>query len=114
MGNGPKAALWLLAKAIPKFDEIPITSPVDFISGPRTESIPEPSILRKRFHGRTASFTETPFAFPSPEIGSTPATLSSAIFRPAQIRAAALANATPVDLATNGTVRDARGFASIT
>ena len=87
---------------------------MDFISGPSTESTPVPSILRKRLNGSTASFTETPFACPSPEAGKTFSLRKSVIVTPVDIKAAALANAIPVALATNGTVRDARGFASNT
>ena len=93
-GSGPNAAVWLLANAMPKLDDIPITSPVDFISGPSTESTPVPSTLRKRFHGRTASLTETPFATPSPNLGSNPISRSSEILLPVAIKEAALASAT--------------------
>src|SRR5664279_4280287 len=44
--------IWLLAKAISNAESIPITSPVDFISGPSTVSTPG-----KRANGNTASFT---------------------------------------------------------
>ena len=44
--------IWLLAKAISKDASMPITSPVDFISGPSTVSTPG-----KRANGNTASFT---------------------------------------------------------
>ena len=51
---------------------------------------------------------------PSVWAGSTPSARSSAIVAPSMIRAAALASGTPVALATNGTVREARGLASST
>ena len=44
--------IWLLAKAISNEASIPITSPVDFISGPSTVSTPG-----KRANGNTASLT---------------------------------------------------------
>ncbi len=93
---------------------MPITSPVERISGPRTESTPVPSRRLKRFQGRTASFTETPFATPSPARGRIEEVRSSAIVTPVEMRAAAFARGLPVALLTNGTVRDARGFASMT
>ena len=93
---------------------IPITSPVERISGPRTASTPRPSTRRNLFHGRTASFTLIPFATASPSAGSKPSSRSCAIEAPREILAAALASGTPVALLTNGTVRDARGLASRT
>jgi len=51
---------------------------------------------------------------PSPVAGRTPAARRSAIDSPTAIRAAALASCTAVALETNGTVRLARGLASIT
>ena len=57
LGSGPKAATWLLAKAVPKPMSMPITSPVDFISGPRMVSTEVPSTVRKRLNGITASLT---------------------------------------------------------
>ena len=47
------AALWAFAYASPKLEPIPITSPVDFISGPRIGSTA--GNLSK---GKTASFTK--------------------------------------------------------
>ena len=40
LGNNVPAANWLLAKAIENRSLTPITSPVDFISGPSTMSTP--------------------------------------------------------------------------
>ena len=53
MGSTVPAAIWLLAKAMGKLSLMPITSPVDFISGPRITSMP--ANLAK---GKTASLTE--------------------------------------------------------
>ena len=50
------AAICDLAKAMPKEWSIPITSPVDFISGPSRMST-----LGKRLKGKTASLTEMCF-----------------------------------------------------
>src|SRR5262249_48688329 len=52
-GRRRPAPTWLLAKARPKFSSIPITSPVERISGPSTASTPG-----KRLNGITASLTE--------------------------------------------------------
>ena len=46
--------------------------------------------------------------------GSAPSSRSRAMDRPIMIHAAASATETPVALDTNGTVREARGLASIT
>ena len=51
-GSREPPPIWLLAKAISKELSSPITSPVDFISGPSTVSTPG-----KRAKGNTASFT---------------------------------------------------------
>ena len=53
VGSTVPAANWLLAKAMGKCSLTPITSPVDFISGPSTMSMP--ANLAK---GKTASLTE--------------------------------------------------------
>ena len=84
------------------------------ISGPSTASTPRPSVRRKRFQGKTASFTEIPLAIPSPLAGKSNSSRSCAIVAPSEILAAAFASGTPVALLTKGTVRDARGFASRT
>ena len=91
-----------------------MTSPVERISGPNTASTPLPSVRRKRFHGKTASFTEIPLATPSPDNGNRPSVRSSEMVDPTEILAAALAKGTPVALLTKGTVREARGLASRT
>ena len=113
-GSAPNAAVWLFEYASPNVFAIPITSPVDLISGPKIESTPVPSFLRNLFQGRTASFTEIPFGTPSPDFGKRPWARSSAMFTPVEINAAHLANGLPVALLTNGTVREALGFASKT
>ena len=95
-----------------------MTSPVDFISGESRVSTPWPSTVRNRWKGRTASLTAigapSGRSVPSPVAGSTPAARRSAMVSPTAIRAAALASCTAVALETNGTVRLARGLASIT
>ena len=52
-GKALLAASWLFAKAIGKESSIPMTSPVDRISGPRIMSTPG-NLLK----GNTLSFTE--------------------------------------------------------
>lgn len=94
-----------------------MTSPVDFISGPSGESTDTPS-MRNRFQGMTASFTaigaESSTAVPSPWRRRTPASRSCAMLSPSMSRAAAFMSWVLVAFDTNGTVRDARGFASST
>ena len=86
---------------------MPITSPVERISGPRTRSA-----SGKRLNGSTASLTAT---WPLVTGGtSRPSARSSARVAPSITRAATFTSGTPVAFATNGTVREARGFASIT
>ena len=53
-GSRQLAAIWLLANAAAKSVSIPITSPVDRISGPSTMSTPG-----NLANGKTLSFTET-------------------------------------------------------
>ena len=53
-GSPLEMASWLFAKAVGKSIAIPITSPVDRISGPRTISTPG-----NFANGNTASLTET-------------------------------------------------------
>ena len=100
VGRVQPAPNWLLAKAMAKDLSRPITSPVDFISGPRMISTPG-----KRAKGNTASFTAT-----WSNSGFWMSKLASV--SPAMTRAAILAIGMPVALATNGTVRDARGLTS--
>ena len=88
-----------------------MTSPVDFISGPRRISTPG-----KRANGNTASLTATwPLSVAAfdedagVKDGGRPKDFSVS---PAITRAAILATGTPVALATKGTVRLARGLTS--
>ena len=53
-GNLLPAAICALAKAVPKSFDMPMTSPVDLISGPRIMSTPG-----NFMNGKTASLTET-------------------------------------------------------
>ena len=88
---------------MPKVLAPPITSPVDFISGPRIVSTPG-----NRTNGNTGLFTNTP-------VGTRSSTNpSEARVRPAMTRAATWASGMPVAFARYGTVRDARGFTSST
>ncbi len=106
-GSRVPAAIWLLAKASPNVEPMPMTSPVERISGPSRVSTPG-----KRSKGSTASLTLT---HPSPVGGrSTPSARSSANVAPVITLAATMATGTPVALATKGTVRLARGLASRT
>ena len=82
---------------------MPITSPVLRISGPRITSTPG-NLLK----GNTDSFTDT-----CAGSGSSFAPSSASVL-PAITFAAIFAQGTPVDLPTNGTVRDARGLTSMT
>src|SRR5918997_861350 len=105
-GSRAPAAACALAKAAGKSGATPITSPVDRISGPSSASAPA-----KRSNGSTASLTDTW----SGGWDSLPAGRSRSASRsPSITRQATLASGMPVALDTNGTVRDARGFASIT
>ena len=81
-----------------------MTSPVERISGPSSASAPS-----KRSNGSTASLTETWSSGASS--GGRP---RSASFSPSIRRQAIFASGTPIALETNGTVRDARGLASMT
>ena len=91
-----------MPKAVGKSAAIPITSPVLFISGPRTESAPA-----KRAKGSTASLTLTCSSGPLGQV------LVGELLAQHQ-PAASLASGTPIALETKGTVREARGLASIT
>ena len=78
-----------------------MTSPVDFISGPRMGSA-----SGNLMNGNTASFTEK-------YVGMRSAVLPwLASDLPVITRAATLASGMPVALETNGTVREARGLTS--
>src|SRR5699024_3119680 len=77
-----------------------------------------PSGVRKRVNGSTASLTAigAPNGNDQPSwvAGRSPVSRNWAIVKPTPSFAAALAKATPVAFETKGTVREARGFASIT
>ena len=103
VGSSVPAASWALAKAIGKFMSMPMTSPVDRISGPRMTSTPGNLV-----NGKTTSLTLTCLG------SGCSAAPSSARPWPIITLAAIFAHGTPVALLTNGTVRDARGFTSMT
>ena len=101
-GSEFAAAIWLFANAMPKFLSNPITSPVDFISGPRSKSL-----FGNLLKGNTASLTAyIPFDFSFK--------LNFNNFSPAITLDAIFANGKPFALDTKGTVLLARGFTSIT
>ena len=93
---------WLLTNAMAKSLSMPITSPVERISGPRIGSTPG-----KRANGNTASLTATCLS-----VGGLRPKAASGL--PAITSAAMAAIGLPMTLATNGTVREARGFTSST
>ena len=117
-GMPPYAASWLFANARGKSRSMPMTSPVERISGPSTESTRLPVLgaeALERQHGllhgdrrvqRHARAVDARAAGPRPS--------SSAIVAPTMMRAAAFASGMPSAFDTNGTVRLARGFASST
>ena len=107
VGNSVPAAISAFTNARPNVESIPITSPVERISGPSAVST-----SGKRLNGRTASFTET--CLPVTGFFRRPSVRNCASDAPSMTLLAIFANGTPVALATNGTVRLARGFASIT
>ena len=92
-----------LAKPLPKESLTPITSPVDFISGPSTGSTPG-----KRRNGKTGALTKTPGT------SGSAVNPSSSRLLPAIACTAILTSGTPTALAMNGTVREARGLTSST
>ena len=103
LGSSAPAAACAFPNAAGNSRATPMTSPVDFISGPISASE-----RGKRPNGRTASFTDTcrgKRGMPSS---------MSARRSPSIRRHATFASDTPIALDTNGTVREARGFASIT
>lgn len=91
-----------LAKAASNRVSMPITSPVERISGPSTGSTPG-----KRVQGITASLTEIC-------LGAGSFSPNSFSLAPAITFAAILATGWPIALATKGTVREARGLTSRT
>ncbi|MNY64032.1 hypothetical protein D3C86_2010790 [compost metagenome] len=73
--------------------------------------------MRNRLKGSTASLTATGASSGTREpscAGRSPSVFSSAIVAPAMMRDAAFASGMPSAFDTNGTVRLARGFASMT
>ena len=88
---------------MPKLSAIPITSPVERISGPSTGSTP--GNLTK---GKTGSLMKKLVTV------SSSGRLNSDSVRPVITRAAILASGTPVAFDTKGTVREARGLTSST
>ena len=102
-GKVEPAAICDLAKAAPNDESMPMTSPVDFISGPSPTST-----FGKRWNGNTASFTETCFGM---ICSVNPMSLSDL---PIITWVAICARGFPIALLTNGTVLDARGFTSST
>ena len=81
---------------------MPITSPVERISGPKIVSVPG-NLLK----GNTASLTAIWLG-----VGSL-VKLSDSKVLPDMIKEASFAKGTPVVFETKGTVREARGLASI-
>ena len=106
MGSSAPAAASALPKAVGKSRAIPMTSPVERISGPSRASA-----RGKRSNGSTASFTDT---WPPARESGSRSGARSAIRSPRSSRQASLASGTPTAFDTNGTVREARGLASIT
>ena len=102
-GSLRPAARSALSSAVERSAALAITSPVERISGPSTGSLPG-----KRANGSTAALT---LHCRGGRSGGSP---SSEILAPSARRQAAFTSSTPVALLTNGTVRDARGFASST
>ena len=102
-GSSTPAPACALPNAAGKSSAMPITSPVDFISGPSSASVPwsrwngQHRLLDA--HVRAAALARQVLGRKrSPRIS----------------RQATFASGTPIAFDTNGTVRDARGFASIT
>ena len=103
VGSGRPAARSAFANAVGRSDAEAITSPVERISGPSTGSLPG-----KRANGSTAALTLTCFG------GRSAGRARSRSFAPAASRHADSTRFSPVAFDANGTVRDARGFASST
>ena len=101
-GNLFPAAIWALANAAYKSLSIPITSPVDFISGPNMVST-----LGNLINGNTDSFTQK---WSISKLSGKP---NSSKDFPAIILEAIFAKGTPTAFEINGTVLLARGFTSI-
>ena len=97
------APICAFANADPNVSAPPMTSPVDFISGPSSVSTPG-----KRTNGNTGVFTK------NPDTSRSSVSPCSASVRPIISLAATFASGTPVAFERYGTVRDARGFTSST
>src|SRR5699024_3485557 len=103
VGNTSPAPICDLAKASAILSPTPITSPVDFISGPKIVSTPG-----NIANGKTAYLT-----LKNDKMISM-VQFNSANDLPAITLVVILAKDTPMHFDTKGTVRDARGFTSIT
>ena len=103
VGRRVPEARELFMNARAKSRSMPITSPVERISGPRIVSTPS-----NFTNGNTTSFTDTCFGSTSP-CGNA---FCSARDTPAIAFAAIFASGLPMALDTNGIVRDARGLTS--
>ena len=103
VGSAESAAICDLRYALRKSRSMPITSPVDFISGPSTMSTPG-----NLTNGNTDSLT----AMCASSRSSTHA--CGAIGWPSIAAVATLASGRPMAFETKGTVREARGFTSST
>src|SRR6185437_16567401 len=102
-GSPFDAASCDFANAAPNESAMPMTSPVERISGPSTGSVPG-----NLLNGKTASLTET--------YGGTISSVNpiSSSVSPSITRAATDASGTPIAFDTKGIVRLARGFTSST
>src|SRR5215470_10728279 len=103
LGRTEPALICALTYALPNVSSTPMTSPVDFISGPRIVSTPW-----NLANGKTGDFTKKSFTL------SSDGKPNSRSFLPTINLAANFANGTPVALLTKGTVLEARGFTSRT
>ena len=101
IGSICPAPIWLLPNAIAKSRSMPITSPVERISGPEHRiDAGEAGEREHRLLDRDVAELR-PASSPKPASGL-----------PAMMRAAMPATGRPITLATNGTVRLARGLTS--
>ena len=105
VGTSPSAATNAFSSAAPRSVSMPITSPVDFISGPSAVSTSISLTVEN-----TGALTAT-----SGRAGTSPVVQpSSASVAPRITRVASSTIGTPVTLLRNGTVREARGLTSST
>ena len=103
VGNARLTAIFAFASAIGKDRSMPITSPVDRISGPSTTSTPG-NFSKGKAGSLTAKKPVSGISFTSSASSELPIITFAAI----------LDQGHPFAFATNGTVRDARGLTSIT